>query len=216
MNTPEQEDIVLIQNILQGNKLSEEIFFTRYKKIIKNYLKNKYSKTNADDIDDYVSIILTKIFYNLNTYKQEKSCVKTWALAIAKHFMIDRWRSNTITILPNIPITFLASSNDTSLNNDYESYNSNISVTISNSLSVSDNCNFTASNAVNFENCNSINYISNQISSKDFMLLNMKYIQGYKYCEIGKEFNLTSDTISNRVNYLKTKLKKDNPEIIYD
>ena len=29
------------------------------------------------------------------------------------------------------------------------------------------------------------------------------------YCEIGMEFNLTSSTVSNKVNYIKTKLKKD-------
>ena len=38
----------------------------------------------------------------------------------------------------------------------------------------------------------------------------MKYIGGYSHCEIGKEFNLTSSTVSNRINYIKTKLKKKN------
>jgi RNA polymerase sigma factor (sigma-70 family) len=67
-----------------------------------------------------------------------------------------------------------------------------------------------------FENNSSISYISTQISPQDFTLLDMKYVQGYDYCEIGKEFNVTSSTISNRVNYIKTKLKKNNPEIIYN
>jgi DNA-directed RNA polymerase specialized sigma24 family protein len=42
----------------------------------------------------------------------------------------------------------------------------------------------------------------------------MKYVQGYNYCEIGKEFNTTSSTISNKVNYIKTKLKKEFSEIM--
>jgi DNA-directed RNA polymerase specialized sigma24 family protein len=42
----------------------------------------------------------------------------------------------------------------------------------------------------------------------------MKYVQGYDYNEIGKEFNLTSSTISNKVNYIKTKLKKDKEIIL--
>ena len=68
---------------------------------------------------------------------------------------------------------------------------------------------------IEFENNNSVSYISKQLSPKDFTLLDMKYVQGYDYCEIGKEFNVTSSTISNRVNYIKTKLKKNNVEVIY-
>jgi len=67
-----------------------------------------------------------------------------------------------------------------------------------------------------YENCSSVNYISSQLSPSDFALLDMKYVQGYDYCEIGKEFNLTSSTVSNRVNYIKTKLKKSASEIIMD
>jgi RNA polymerase sigma factor (sigma-70 family) len=66
-----------------------------------------------------------------------------------------------------------------------------------------------------FENSNSISYISTQLSPQDFTLLDMKYVQGYDYNEIGKEFNVTSTTISNRVNYIKTKIKKNNIELIY-
>jgi DNA-directed RNA polymerase specialized sigma24 family protein len=41
----------------------------------------------------------------------------------------------------------------------------------------------------------------------------MKYVQGYDYCEIGQEFNISSNTASNRVNYIKTKLKETLEEI---
>ena len=45
------------------------------------------------------------------------------------------------------------------------------------------------------------------MSLPDFTLLDMKYNQGFTYDEIGQEFNLTSNTISNRVNYIKGKVR---------
>jgi len=93
-------------------------------------------------------------------------------------------------------------------------------ITSTNASSIMDaGSTFTTSNCcagIEFENCSSINYISDQITPQDFTLLDMKYVQGYDYNEIGAEFDVTSSTISNRVNYIKTKLKKNNPEIIYE
>ena len=59
-----------------------------------------------------------------------------------------------------------------------------------------------------YEIADSLKYISSQIESTDFHMLKMKYCDGYNYNEISKEFNITSTTVSNRVNYIKTKLKK--------
>jgi DNA-directed RNA polymerase specialized sigma24 family protein len=47
----------------------------------------------------------------------------------------------------------------------------------------------------------------NQFTLTDCAFLNMKYSLGYNYDEIGTEFNISSNTVSNRVNYLKTKAK---------
>lgn len=187
---------------MNGSRQAEEIFFNKYKKIIKDYIRGKFPKINSDDLDDCVSEILIKVFQYLSKYNPEKSSVKTWVLVIAKHYLIDRWRSNSVsastgTYTYSIPSdTYITSTNA----NDF-AYSSNM-------------CCTTSSN--DFENCSSINYISTQISAADFTLLDMKYVQGYDYNEIGKEFNVTSSTISNRVNYIKTKLKRDYSEIIYD
>jgi DNA-directed RNA polymerase specialized sigma24 family protein len=78
------------------------------------------------------------------------------------------------------------------------------------------NNNNTLSESNNLDVNSSINYISSQISEDDFKYLNLKYIEGYNYSEIGDFFNVTSSTVSNRVNYIKTKLKKNNKEIIFD
>ena len=52
-----------------------------------------------------------------------------------------------------------------------------------------------------------LDFISNKIGIKDFHLLNMKYGQGYDYKDMEKEMKMSSSTISNRVNYVRSKLK---------
>ena len=205
---------ILIQNILNGNRASEEIFFNKYKNIIKNYLKNKYLNYNIDDIDDCVSEILIKVFYSLDKYDSEKSGVKNWVLSITKNFMIDTWRhkssliSNNVSLLDYNSNQYLSTCDSAICWSDYtiktttmcnNSYDGN--------MTTFDN---------NFENNNTLSYISSQISPNDYCLLDMKYIQGYNYDEIGKEFQITSSTVSNRINYIKSKLKKNNSEVIYD
>jgi len=78
------------------------------------------------------------------------------------------------------------------------------------------NVNYQSNMSCDFEDNNTLNYISTQLSPSDFTLLDMKYIQGYNYNEIGSEFQLTSSTVSNKINYIKTKLKKNINEDIYD
>jgi RNA polymerase sigma factor (sigma-70 family) len=141
---------------------------------------------------------MIKVFLNLINYDDKKSKFSSWVFTITKNHMIDKWRNNNLSMNCNYSIEI---SND----NHY----------ISN---LSENINlFTTTNTadIDFENSNSMTYISDQLSPEDYTLLNMKYILGYNYDEIGCEFNVTSSTISNRVNYIKTKLKKNNSEIIY-
>jgi RNA polymerase sigma factor (sigma-70 family) len=207
----EQEDTILIQEVLKKNPLAEEKFYYKYKKIIKDYLKRKFPKLN--DIDDYVAEILVHIFYKLDKYDPEKSSFKTWVLVVAKHYMIDIWRCNTITpisitnIISGQYSTVTSGSSEWSDGNVFTTNNSGNST-----FAINTSCCFSCNN--DFENCNSINYISAQISPSDFSLLDMKYVQGYNYNEIGQEFNLSSSTVSNKVDYIKTKLKKNNSDIL--
>lgn len=67
-----------------------------------------------------------------------------------------------------------------------------------------------------FDNKSTLSYLSSQLSLDDYMMLDMKYNQGYNYTEIGKQFNLSSTTVCNRVNYIKTKLREDNKHLQYD
>jgi RNA polymerase sigma-70 factor (ECF subfamily) len=174
---------------LSGNTKAQEEFFNKYKRVIENYLKQNKFKVPFGDFDDYTSEILIKVFYNLDRYDQEKSGFKTWLTTIAKNYMIDQYRSNITTHCCNITI----------LNNC---------------------CDTTCSSGMiyntDFESSSSVAYLSRQLSPEDYTLLSMKYVQGYNYNEIGSEFNLTSTTVSNRVNYIKTKLKKNNSKEIHE
>lgn len=59
-----------------------------------------------------------------------------------------------------------------------------------------------------FENSNFINYISTKVSNDEFNMINLKYIQGYNYKEIAKEYNITASTALNKTNYAMKKLRK--------
>lgn len=187
---------------MNGNRQSEKTLYDKYKKIIYDFLKHKY---NPVDIDDDVSEILVKMFFGLSTYDNEKSKFKSWVLSIASNFMIDKWRNG---------IKY----KETLSTNDYHTINgTQIDWACTSSQNNFTYCNtscYTVGIDTTFENKNALTYLSTQVSSADYCLLNMKYVEGYDYNEIGKEFNITSSTVSNRINYIKTKLKKNNLEMI--
>lgn len=194
-----QEDTKLIQNILNGDPKAQKILYENYSESVKNFLKNKYSSYH--DLDDDVAEIMIKVFMKLETYDNKKSKFRSWVFTIAKNHVIDKWRCSSCiktTDIDNIILTATTNSGFVTTN------------------SVEIQVNPTYTTCTDFENCSSINYISTQLSATDFTLLDMKYVQGYNYVEIGKEFNLTSSTISNRVNYIKTKLKNNKNEIVYE
>lgn len=189
---------------MNGSQTAQKMLYNKYKKIVSNYLNCKYSSHN--DLEDDVSEIMIKIFMNLKSFDYNKSKFNSWAISIAKNYMIDKWRSSLCTTVVSTAKTFTTT--------DYK-IDTNGNISGNDSLSFASNCSFSCTNSA-FEITNTINYLSSQLSSQDFMLLDMKYIQGYDYNEIGKEFNVTSSTISNRINYIKTKLKKNYIEVFYD
>lgn len=152
----------------------------------------------------------------LESFDESKSKFGSWVFSIAKNHMIDKWRNNTITLTGNSTgvITLSSDANTSNLSDGgYITSTSTTAIDANMSTFTTTNC---CSADYDFENCSSINFISAQLTPQDFTLLDMKYVQGYSYDEIGSEFNVTSSIISNKVNYIKTKLKKNNPEIIYE
>lgn len=63
--------------------------------------------------------------------------------------------------------------------------------------------------SIQYEIKNTLDYINGNVGVSDYDWLNMHYIQGYSYKEIGDEYNVTSTTVSNRVNYVKKKIKNE-------
>lgn len=179
--------------------MAEKRLYDKYKKIVKDFIISKYSVNY--DIDDDVSEILIKIFLSLKSFDAKKSKFKSWVISITKNYMIDKWRCGAVTCLSINNITFTTNIDDNKL---FIANNSN-NIT---------STNFSAS--CQFENSNTLDFISTQLSPGDFTLLDMKYIQGYSYNEIGQEFQITSNTVSNKINYIKTKLKKNIPEDIFE
>lgn len=197
--TNENENDIILE-VIQGNKKSEEILYNKYKSFIWNYIKNKYPYNN--DINDDVSDIIIKIFDRIEQYDSEKSKFSTWISTITKNHMIDKWRCSI-----NSPHnTFNQISLDSVGDNDKINYDEQYYTT----TLLHKNYQYGVSFTDNFESIDTLKHLSKQISSTDYTLLEMKYLQGYDYKEIGEEFNLTSTTVSNRVNYIKTKLKNKN------
>jgi len=181
-----QKDTIHIQNILKGNKNSEQLIYFKYKKQIKQFIHAKYDKYNQmeDCIDDYVADIMIKIFSNLAKYDEKKSDFRTWVFTITNNHMRNIVRDN------NVRRAICRNLRTTTSTNDYIEYETN----------------------------NSLDFISKQISNDDYTMLSMKYLDGYNYHEIGKEFNTTSTCIANKINYIKTVLKnhKANKHLILD
>ena len=197
----EIEDIELIRNVLLNDVNSQNKLYDKYKQYVSNFLRKNYTQYN--NIEDDVSEIMIKIFTKLNTFNIDKSEFTSWVCTIAKNHMIDKWRSCDITNTFQITDGYITSSTNF--------YNANIST---NSGLVC--CEIYDYNNNTYETNNTLSYVTSQLSTTDCALLTMKYIYGYNYCEIGNEMNSTSTTVSNRINYIKTKLKKNNPEIVLE
>lgn len=208
MNT-DQEDIILIQGVIANNTESQNKLYDKYTKYVKNFLSKNY--TAYYDLDDDVSEIMIKIFTGIKSFDTKKSSFTSWVCTIAKNHMIDKWRANDISYMltTNTSGNYITSSltysdNTSNMDNNFVINSSGTNTFTTSSYSAS--CEYEISNTTSF--------ITSQLSSCDCTFLEMKYIYGYDYREIGNEFNISSTTVSNRVNYIKNKLKKYEAEVI--
>jgi RNA polymerase sigma factor (sigma-70 family) len=199
-----KKDIILVQNIKNGDIHAQEKLYYKYKKRIDKYLSIKYP--NDKDHDDSVSEILIKIFENINQFDNKRAKFHTWAIKIANNYMIDKARKNE-----NNPVQVRYDT--TSMDGTLCLYNSSGSFTCGSSDAIGTTTSDFQPRSfsqpdIDVENKDALDFISNRIGIKDFHLLNMKYKEGYDYKEIESEMKLSSSTASNRVNYVKSKLKK--------
>jgi RNA polymerase sigma factor (sigma-70 family) len=205
-----QHETSLIQKVLNGEQNSEELLYEMCDNITRKYLLGKYS--SYQDVDDDVSEIITKVFNNLAKYSAERSKFSSWVIVIAKNHVIDKWKRNTYNITTNgyssigeYDGTMVVNTTLASVNSGGTFYNNN-----NTNYGEAESCSFsTDCQSINIDNSSSIKYIIDELSATDFTMLNMKYVEGYSYSDIGTEFNITSETASNKVNYVKSKLRKD-------
>ena len=187
----EIENEIIIKTI-EKNRVAENKLFKYTKSKIKKYLNNYYPNNN---VEDDVSDIVIKIFEKLNKYNPKKSKYSTWIINVAKNHMIDKSR------LYCNNVRFYSTSTDTE-NNCLNVICTNTGGNIT--------YNFLEDNtlASSFEDKDTLTTITSTFTSADQSLLLMKYSSGYNYLEIGKEMNMDKSEVSNRVNYLKKKIKK--------
>lgn len=169
----------LIKKIEEGCVKSENKLYDISKKIISCYLNSNWS--NKKEHDDWVSDILLKVFESLFIYDTEKSQYNSWVISIAKNYMYDQYRGKNFK---NTTLEYIEDINTSELKD------------ISIVYSYGENMMTLPVDCVN-------------ISDQDYKFLNMKYVEGYSYKEIGDHFNYSSTTIGNRVNYVKSKIKRE-------
>ena len=186
----------LILETLSGNTKAYEKIYNVYKEKISGYLFKKYS-FNPEHEDD-VSEIIYKVLDRLKEYDASKSKFDTWVIMIAKNYMIDKSRKHTPKYVSFTSNTFTT---------DSIGYNSNTG-TVTSSCNMLEPASYLNSPHDTLETSDSLSFISNKISINDFSMLTMNS-EGYSYNEIAKEFNSNESKISNKLNYTRSKLKKD-------
>ena len=184
-----------IKNVLDGSRIHQELLYNEYSLYVKKYLISKYG---SFDVDDNVLEIMSKIFENLDKYDSSKSKFKSWVITISNRHIIDKWRK--IENKQNV-VYFEDNNYSYDYNNDSDEKQSN---DFAINTDVIDNLTYYTTTSYG----DNVNFIKDITYKTDFDMLNMKYVLGYNYAEIGEKYNITSTTASNRVNYIKTVLSK--------
>ena len=186
-------DKKFLKKVKKGNKVAEKKLFDYTKSKIKEFIDKKY---NTESSEDDTSDIVIKIFEKIDKFDNDKSKYSTWIINVAKNHMIDKSR-----LYCNNVFFYTTSTNSTTLDSlDITCSNTGENKTIT----------FTSNNSFvsDFENKDEIKELTHTMDSSDMSMLRMKYSSGYNYEEIATELNMDKKQVSNRVNYIKKKIKK--------
>jgi RNA polymerase sigma-70 factor, ECF subfamily len=187
MNSRQDKDMELLSSILKDNsaKANTELY-TFYTDEIKKHIKKKFKLSEADS-EDLTSDTLMKVISNLPEYSQDKSNFRTWVFTIAENTTI-----NFKNKLSN------------RIEHEHFIYNNIEDIDSKNFIEIPSQENFEQ----DFYNNNTLNHITSDLDIQSKTMMEMKYVEGYSYHEIGAVYSLTSSTVSNKINYTKTKLNK--------
>jgi RNA polymerase sigma factor (sigma-70 family) len=181
----QQEDNLLIEQIIRHNdqKASNKLYENYYREV-KNYLRNKFSSLSTEDIDDLSSDAITKSFMSLTTYDPHKSTFKTWIYTIAENVVVDFTRKLENRV-DKVHYHYLE---------DADQQNFDIP------LSENHEDTYSAKQAVN--------YMVANLDDQTHDMIKKKYVEGYSNDEIGEIYSITSTTVTNKINYAKSKLNE--------
>lgn len=182
----QDEDNLLIEQIIKHNdqKASNKLYNCYYKEV-KIFIKKRFNKLSSEDIEDLSADAITKSFVSLTHFDSNKSTFKTWIYTIAENVVVDFTRKLENRV-DKVHYHYLE---------DADRQNFDIPLTD----------NFEES----FSNKQAVNYVVSNLDDQTHDMIKKKYVEGYSHFEIGEIYSLTSSTVSNKINYAKSKLKDD-------
>lgn len=180
--TQEEDNELIYKIINQRDEKASNKLYNWYYKEVKKHIKKKFGKLSSDDIEDLSSDAISKSFINLKVYDSNKSTFKTWLYTIAENVVIDHKRRLENRI-DKIHYHYLQDAE----NRDFE--------VISN-----DN------QEESYSTIQAITYATSSLDGDTNQMIKMQY-QGYSHKEIADEYSMTSSTVSNKINYAKSKIR---------
>jgi len=180
----QEEDNILIEQIIKNNdqKASTKLYNWYYKEV-KTHIKKKFVKLSSDDVDDLSSDAISKSFMSLKAFDPSKSSFKTWLYTIAENLVIDHSRKLENRV-DRVHYHYLEEAEDRKFD-----------------LPANDNYEET------FAIRQTVNYGTSNLDKQTNDMIQKKYVEGYSHNEIGELYSLTSSTVSNKINYAKSKIR---------
>lgn len=185
MISRQEKDLELLSAILKHNdsKANNELYGF-YTDEIKKHIKKKFRLTE-EDAEDLTSDTVVKMLSNLITYENDKSNFRTWVITIADNTVINH-KNKLSNNIEHFVYTHI------------EDIDKNEFIEIPTQESFEET----------FSMNSTLNYITSDLDEDSTDMIHKKYVEGKTHKEIGVHYSLTSTTVSNKINYIKTKMRK--------
>ena len=85
------DDILIIKEVLNGNKNEYSMLMNKYHNEIFKYVYNMVN--NYQETEDLLQEIFFKVYKNLNKYNSDKASFRTWLYRISKNYVINYLKS---------------------------------------------------------------------------------------------------------------------------
>lgn len=185
MISRQEKDLELLFAILKHNdsKANNELYGF-YNDEIKKHIKKKF-KLTEEDAEDLTSDTVVKMLSNLLTYESDKANFRTWVITIADNTVINH-KNKLSNNVEHFVYTHI------------EDIDKNEFIEIPSQESFEET----------FSMSSTLNYITSDLDVDSTDMIHKKYVEGRTHKEIGVHYSITSATVSNKINYIKTKMRK--------